>query len=200
MSKRIITIGREFGCNGRVIGNELAKRLGIECYDKGLIKLAAEHTDIPYDQLKLVDEKKEKPWRYQVDVDDNLEKQYRYGHIDEVLFKLQSKIIKDLASKEDCIFVGRCADYVLRDEEHCKHIYLYAPVDVRTKTVMERYNLDEKRALSLIRKVDKDRSYYYNFYTDQLWDDISSYHMAIDSSAFTVEQIVDILENIYKSL
>lgn len=200
MSKRIITIGRQFGCGGRMIGNELAKRLNINCYDKGLIKLAAEHTDIPYEQLKLVDEKKEKPWRYQVDVDENLDRQYRYGHIDEVLFDLQSKIIKDLASKEDCIFVGRCADYVLKNEKHCKHIYLYAPLDVRCKNIMERYHLDEKKAVSLIRKVDKDRSYYYNFYTDQGWDDFNSYHMTIDCSAFSLAEIIDILENIYKKL
>lgn len=200
MSKKIITIGRQFGCNGRLIGCELGKRLGINCYDKGLIKLAAEHTDIPYEQLKLVDEKKEKPWRYQVDVDDNLDRQYRYGHIDEVLFDLQSKIIKDLASKEDCIFVGRCADYVLSEEERCKHIFLYAPTEAREKIVMERYNLDEKKALSLLRKVDKDRGYYYNFYTDKVWDDAKNYHLAIDSSAFSLEQIVDILESIYNNL
>lgn len=200
MSKRIITIGRQFGSNGRLIGMQLAKRLGIDCYDKGLIKLAAEHTDIPYEQLKLVDEKKEKPWRYQVDIDDNLEKQYRYGHIDEVLFNLQSKIIKDLAAKEDCIFVGRCADFVLKDEERCKHIYLYAPEKFRTQTIMSLYNIDEKKAASLMKKVDKDRSYYYNFYTDQKWDDFCSYDLAIDSSAFSIDEIVDILEIIYNKL
>lgn len=200
MSKRIITIGRQFGSGGRTIGNELAKRLDINCYDKGLIKLAAEHTDIPYDQLKLVDEKKEKPWRYQVDVDDHLEKQYRYGHIDEVLFNLQSKIIRDLAAKEDCIFVGRCADYVLKEEPRCKRIYLYAPIEVRVRTIMERYHLDEKKAHSLIRKVDKDRSYYYNFYTDQDWNHFNSYNLAIDSGAFSMEEILDLLETIYRKL
>ena len=125
MSKRIITIGRQFGSNGRLIGIALAERLGINCYDKDLIKLASEHTDIPYDQLKLVDEKREKPWRYQVDENSNIDRHYRYGHIDEILFNLQSKIIKEMASKEDCIIVGRCGNYVLRDEERCKNIYLY---------------------------------------------------------------------------
>ncbi|WP_461810261.1 cytidylate kinase-like family protein [Faecalimonas sp.] len=200
MNKKIITIGRQFGSNGRLIGRELANRLEINCYDKGLIKLAAEHTDIPYEQLKLVDEKKEKPWQYQVDVDDQLDRQYRYGHIDEVLFNLQSQVIRDLASKEDCIFVGRCADYVLKDENHCKNIYLFAPIDVRIKTIMERYNLSEKKAQSLIKKVDKDRSYYYNFYTDKDWHDIKNYHLSIDTSVFTIEEIVDLLEFIYNHL
>ena len=170
MSKRIITIGRQFGSNGRLIGIALAERLGINCYDKDLIKLASEHTDIPYDQLKLVDEKREKPWRYQVDENSNIDRHYRYGHIDEILFNLQSKIIKEMASKEDCIIVGRCGNYVLRDEERCKNIYLYAPLDVRISTIMERYHLDEKGAHSLVRKMDKDRSYYFNYYTDQSWD------------------------------
>ena len=144
MSKRIITIGRQFGSNGRLIGIALAERLGINCYDKDLIKLASEHTDIPYDQLKLVDEKREKPWRYQVDENSNIDRHYRYGHIDEILFNLQSKIIKEMASKEDCIIVGRCGNYVLRDEERCKNIYLYAPLDVRISAIMERYQLDER--------------------------------------------------------
>lgn len=200
MSKRIITIGRQFGSNGRLIGQQLAERLGINCYDKKLIKLASEHTDIPYDQLKLVDEKREKPWRYQVDENENLDKHYRYCHIDEVLYNLQSKIIQDIAAKEDCIFIGRCADYVLKDETRCKHIFLYAPTDVRQKTIMERYHMDEKKALSLLRKMDKDRRYYYNFYTDQDWDDFHSYDMVLDTSAFSMTEIVDILESIYNNL
>lgn len=200
MSNRFITIGREFGSNGKLIGMELAKRLGINCYDKSLIKLASEHTDIPYDQLKLVDEKKENPWHYLVDMDDNLDKQYRYEHIDEVLFQLQSKIIQDLAAKEDCIFVGRCADYVLKDEKRCKNVFLYAPVDDRVKTIMKRYNLDEKDALSILKKVDKDRDYYYNFYTDQKWNSLENYDLTINTSTFTVDEVVDILEAIYLKL
>ncbi len=200
MSKKIITIGRQFGSNGRLIGNALAERLGINCYDKDLIKLAAEHTDIPYSQLKLVDEKREKPWRYQVDEDNSIDRHYRYGHIDEILFNLQSKIIKEVASKEDCIIVGRCGNYVLRDEERCKHIYLYAPLDVRITTIMERYHLDEKGAHSLVRKMDKDRRYYFNYYTDQSWDEMNTYDLSMDTSAFPKDEIVDLLEMVYKKL
>lgn len=200
MSNRIITIGRQFGSNGRFIGNALADRLGINCYDRDLIKLASEHTDIPYSQLKLVDEKREKPWRYQVDEDSNIDRHYRYGHIDEILFNLQSKIIKEVAAKEDCIIVGRCGNYVLREEERCKNIYLYAPLDVRITTVMERYKLDEKGAHSLVSKVDKDRAYYYNYYTDQSWDKMETYDLSIDTNRFTVDEIVDLLSMVYNQL
>lgn len=200
MNNRIITIGRQFGSNGRIIGNALAERLGINCYDRDLIKLASEHTDIPYSQLKLVDEKREKPWRYQVDEDNSLDRHYRYGHIDEILFNLQSKIIKEVASKEDCIIVGRCGNYVLRDEPRIKNVYLYAPLDVRIATVMERYKLDEKGAHTLVRKVDKDRRYYYNYYTDESWDEMDTYDLSIDTNAFTIDEIVDILEMVYRKL
>lgn len=200
MSKRIITIGRQFGSNGRLIGLALADRLGIRCYDKELIKFASEHTDIPYEQLKLVDEKREKPWRYEADENPDLDRQYRYGHIDEILFQIQSKIIRQLAENEDCIIVGRCADYVLRGEDRCKNVYLYAPFDVRVGTIMDRYSYDSKKAASLIKKVDKDRRYYYNYYTDQEWDDIDSYDLAIDTSSFTVDEIVDMLAMVYEKL
>ena len=113
---------------------------------------------------------------------------------------MQSKVIQDLASKENCIFVGRCADYVLRNEKHCKNIYLFAPTDFRVKTVMERYGIPEKKACTLVKKVDKDRSYYYNFYTDKDWHDAKSYHLAIDTSTFTLKEVVDILELIYNNL
>ena len=153
MSKRIITIGRQFGSNGRLIGIALAERLGINCYDKDLIKLASEHTDIPYDQLKLVDEKREKPWRYQVDENSNIDRHYRYGHIDEILFNLQSKIIKEMASKEDCIIVGRCGNYVLRDEERCKNIYLTEKAyDIRKRMETDRKKLDKMLTIGMNKK------------------------------------------------
>lgn len=200
MGNRIITIGRQFGSDGRFIGETLAERLGIRCYDKDLIKLASEHTDIPYEQLKLVDEKREKPWRYQTDENNSIDRHYRYGHIDEILFNLQSKIIKSLAQKEDCIIVGRCANYVLREEERCKNIYLYAPLDIRIQTVMQRYKLDEKGAHSLVRKVDKDRAYYYNYYTDQSWNKMETYDLSLDTSAFKRDEIVELLEIIFNKL
>ena len=86
-------------------------------------------------------------------------------------------MILKLAEREDCIIVGRCADYVLKDCQTSRHVFLYAPYDDRIRTVMERYSLDEKKAEQLIRKVDKDRSYYYNYYTDQYWEDMENYDL-----------------------
>lgn len=200
MNTRIITIGRQFGSNGHLIAHELAKRLGIKCYDKSLISFAAEHTGIPYSQLEIVDEKKENKWRYLVDVEENLDKQYRYEHIDEILFQQQSKIIRELAEEGDCIFVGRCADYVLRDKKQCKHIYLYAPEDSRIHTIMNRYGMNEKAAANLMKKVDKDRRYYYNYHTDQKWEAFQNYDLTLNTASFSLEEILDILEHVFQQL
>ena len=200
MSKRIITIGRQFGSNGHDIGMALAEKLGIHCYDRELIELASKDMDIPYEQLAHVDEKREKPWSYQTDLDASLERKYRYEHIDEKLFNAQSDVIRKLAEKEDCIIVGRCADFVLHDVETSKSIFLYAPYEARLQTVMERYSLDEKKADKLIQKVDKDRSYYYNYYTDQYWEDIENYDVCFNTTAFSRERLLDLLAEIYQTL
>lgn len=200
MSTRFMTIGRQFGSNGRLIAQELSKRLGINFYDKDLIAFAAEHTGIPYEQLKLVDEKKEKKWRYLVDEDQGLSNQYRYEHIDEVLFQQQSKIIYDLADREDCIFVGRCADYVLKGRDFGKRVYLYAPEKDRIITIMKRYDIEEKDATALMKKVDKDRQYYYSYHTDQRWDDFKNYDLTLNTGIFSVKDTVDILECVFRKL
>ena len=200
MSKRIITIGRQFGSNGRAIGMSLAEKLVIHCYDKDLIKIASEQMDIPYEQLKRVDEKRERPWAYQVDKDSGLDRRYRYEHIDEKLFETECEVIRHLAEREDCIIVGRCANYVLRDYEHCFHVYLYAPYDDCINTIMNRYSLDEKKAEHLIRRVDKDRDYYYNYYTDEYREDMENYDLCLNTSAYSKEEILDILQFFYQKL
>lgn len=200
MSKRVITIGRDFGSNGRVIGMALAERLGIHCYDKDLIEIASEQLDIPYEQLKRVDEKREKPWAYQVDKDSGLDRSYRYEHIDQKLFEAECEAIRSLAEREDCIIVGRCGNYVLRDHKHCMHVYLYAPYENCIDTVMKRYALDERNAERLIRRVDKDRDYYYNYYTDEYRDDMVNYNLCLNTSAYEIDELLDILENLYKKL
>ncbi len=200
MSKRIITISRQFGSNGRMIGKLLSSRLRIPFYDKQLIQLASEQLDIPYEQLVLVDEKKETSWRYEVDRDSRLDKQYRYDSIDRQLFETESEVIKELAKREDCVIVGRCADYVLKDLDKMKHVYLYAPYEVRVKRVMEREALEEKEAEKLVRKVDKDRRYYYNYYTNGAWDEMENYDICLNTHEFNTEEVLEILEKVYRLL
>lgn len=198
MSKRIITIGRQYGSNGHMIGTLLAKKLGINFYDKELIQIASEQMNIPYEQLVLVDEKKESPWRYEADIDSHLARQYRFGHIDRKLFDAQSQVISNLAQKEDCVIVGRCADYILKDLKTVTHAYLYAPYESRIHTVMERDHLNEKDAERLVRHMDKERAYYYKYYTDQIWDDLENYDLCLNTTALGMEGTLRILERTFR--
>ena len=114
--------------------------------------------------------------------------------------ELSEQYVKKMAEKSDCVIVGRCADYVLKDCQTSRHVFLYAPYDDRIRTVMERYSLDEKKAEQLIRRVDKDRSYYYNYYTDQYWEDMENYDLCLDTAAFDREQLLDILAKVYEQI
>ena len=120
--------------------------------------------------------------------------------INDILFEAQCQLIKELADKEDCIFVGRCADYVLQDYPLCRNIFIFAPIEERTKVIMERLSLGEKEAKNLIKRTDKQRRYYYNYYTDRHWGELSNYQIAFDSSVFGIDKTADILVAMYKAM
>lgn len=195
--KKVITVNRMYGSNGRKIGKALAQELDIHYYDKELLKLAGERRDIPYEELVKVDEKRASAWIYPVGETLQMEPQYRFEPINDVLFKTQTEIIKELAEKEDCVIIGRCANDILKDRKCCRSVFIYAPTEYRVRTIMERAATDEKNAASLIKRMDKQRKYYYNYYTDENWMDMGQYDICIDSSKFTIEEIVKLLKAMY---
>lgn len=196
MNNRIITINRMYGSNGRLIAKALSEHLGIHYYDKELIQLASEKQNIPYEELVKVDEKRASRWVYPVDDAIQMAPQYRFNPMNDVLFETQSQIIEELVKKEPCILVGRCANYLLQD---CAlRIFIYAPMEYRTKVVMERLGREEKSARALIKKMDKQRRYYYEYFTDSDWMDLSQYDLCIDSSRFTQEEIIAMIASLYK--
>ena len=200
MSRRIITIGRQYGSNGRRIAKKLSEKLGIHYYDKELIKLASEQNDISYDELVKVDEKRANPWRYPVEEDPaQMESRFRFEPMNDVLFYTQAQIITRLADTEDCIIVGRCANDILKSRPTSRSIFIHAPLDYRLQTVMERTSLEEKEALSLIKKVDKQRKFYYNYYTDKK-EEMSQYDLCLDSSAMSEDEILNVLTALYESI
>lgn len=191
MENRVITINRMYGSNGRLIAKALSQRLGIHYYDKELIQLASERKNIPYEELIKVDEKRASRWRYPVDEAVQMEPQYRYNPMNDVLFETQSQIIQELAKREDCIIVGRCANHLLKDK--ALRVFIYAPAEYRIKVIMERLGREEKSARALIKKMDRQRRYYYEYFSDEKWDDFTQYDLCIDSSRFTEEQIVSVI-------
>ena len=198
MSKRIITINRMYGSSGRNIGKLLAQELGIHYYDKELIRIASEEKGIPYDELLKVDEKRASQWRYPVDDPLQMEPQYRFYPMNDILFNTESGIIRSIADKEDCIIIGRCANNILKGK--CISVFIHAPFDYRVKTVMNRLDRSEKGARSLVKKMDKERRSYYEYFTDSKWLDMSEYDLCIDSSRFTQEEIIRMLKTMYEQM
>lgn len=194
MNRRIITINRMYGSNGRSIGKALADALGVHFYDKELIRIASERKGLPYEELVKVDEKRASQWRYPVENEFQMQPQYHFYPVNDVLFATQSEIISELARKEDCVIVGRCANHILGDA--CRSVFIHAPFDVRVQNIQERLGRSQKSARSLVKKMDKERRTYYEYFTDAKWMDMAGYDLCIDSSRFTVEEIVRMLQSL----
>ncbi|MBQ8786011.1 MAG: cytidylate kinase-like family protein [Oscillospiraceae bacterium] len=192
--KKIITIGRQFGSGGREIGEQLAKKLNYTFYDRNLIILAAEKGGMSHETLNAADERAANPWLYaamsqtgQTSFNPNIS-------TNDTLFTLQAGIIKDIAKTENAVIVGRCSDYILRNEDvELLNVFIYAPTEARVKRIMERMDVTEQQALQLIKKKDKERKCYYDFYTDKKWASHSSYDLNIDSNRFGIEKAVEII-------
>lgn len=193
----IITIGRQLGSGGKLIGKHLAEKLGYKFYDKDALTEIAKNTGISLNLFESIDEKPTNSFLYALVMGAQSGKGLYYQYNDvlsgDIVFKLQSDLIKDLASKESCVFVGRCADYILRDMENITKVFCYADTAFRVKTLIERDGMTEKEASSAIVKADKRRSNYYNFYTNQTWRDMENYDLAINSGKLSKEDAVDLI-------
>ncbi len=196
-NKYVITIGRQFGSGGRAIAQKLAKKLSIPFYDKELISIAAKESGTSADIFKEVDETATNSLLYSLSMG-----MYSFGNgalamgdlpINDKLYLLQHQIIRELAEKESCVIVGRCADFILKDDPNCVNIFIHANMAYRKKRAVVVHNIDEKRAETIINKTDKTRANYYSFYTGQKWGQPQNYDLCIDSSKLSDDQVVDLI-------
>lgn len=185
----IITINRENGSGGRYIGEKLATSLGIKCYNNELINELANLTGEDPEKLKEKDETKEKGVMYFGGISTNVKR-----------FEAQSKIIKKIANKESCIIIGRCADFILKDYPNKISIFIHAPLGSRIERITRRKKHSVINAEKYIRKEDKARVNYYNFYTGQNWNDIKNYDLSIDTSKTGIDGAVELITNYIKIL
>ena len=206
MSKKIIiTIARQYGSGGREIGNRIAELLGIPLYDKELITDAAAKCGFDDEAIKSLDESATNSLLYTLAMGSNiLGTTMHFGYkmpLNDKLFILQSEIIKDYAKEGSCVIVGRCADYVLRDEENVLKLFIYADLDHRQKRVEERHpEIKPSQVIDVINKTDKRRSSYYNFYTGNKWGKYDNYDIAINSSTLGIEGSANLIVSCIKKL
>ena len=196
--KIIITIARQYGSGGREIGEIVAKKLGFPIYDKELITDAANKGNLDEGVSKLADESAANSLLYTLAMGSNvLGTTIHFGYkmpLNDKLFILQSEIIKEHAKENSCVFIGRCADYVLRDEEKLFRIFIYGDLDHRAERVAKRHpELKSNQIIDVISKTDKRRASYYNFYTGNKWGKYDNYDIAINSSTLGIEGSADLI-------
>ena len=199
----IITIGRQFGSGGHEIGELLAKKLGIPFYDRNLVKMAAEELHITEEQAELEDEKKLMSIvsNYNLAMggyNDFMANAEFYAPVGRDLYAVQSAIIKKLAQKGSCVIVGRCADYVLKDYPGCINVFICASKEDRKNRVMDKYHLSERKAAEKMKKIDRERKYYYETYSGKEWGSIQSHQILLNNSHLGKEKIVEYLVALYK--
>ena len=189
----IITIAREFGSGGHQVGEELAHKMGISFYDKELIDIVAKESGYPIAFVENHDQKITNSLLY-----DLVMQNYAYTKEDlpplDALFVAQSKVIKNIADKESCVIVGRCADYILQDNPNCIHVFIHANKENRIKRLMDKYSIDFIKVEDEIKKNDKERSNYYRRYTNKPWENVGNYNMTIDTGIFGIDGAVNMIE------
>lgn len=189
MANKIVTISRQYGSGGREIGQKLAKTLGVEFFDNKLLDVAAKESGIHKNHFTENDEKRTNSFLYL------LSTTYGQGGVpfDDTLFFAQLNAIQKIASEQSAVIIGRCADYVLRDFSGVANIFISAPFELRVKRAVEVYGIEEKHAADYVKRMDKQRISYYNYYTDRKWGVPQNYHICIDSSVLGISQTVDLL-------
>ncbi|MDO5397101.1 MAG: cytidylate kinase-like family protein [bacterium] len=196
----VITIGRQKGSAGLDVGKRIAEVLGIPCYDKELVELAADKSNLSPEALKNADERATNSFLYSVA---NGGLSFRGLHtptpydmpINDKLFIAQSEIIKEIASKGNCVIVGRCADYVLRDvpDTEVLSVFVYGSLDYRIKRVAKARNLAESKARDMVVKTDKRRRSYYEYYTSNDWGVMNNYDLCLSTEKLGINESADIV-------
>ena len=198
MEKRIVvTIGRQFGSGGRIVGKKLAEQLGIPYYDKELMNLASKESGICGEFFEKADEKNSgsllKALAMGFSMNNAIFQSNDYLS-NESLFQIQSEVIRKVAAEGSCVLVGRCADYILRDEPDCVHVFISASWQDRVRRAMEYNRVPEKEAEEFLKKADKSRASYYNYYTDKVWGAAGSYDLCVNSSLYGIDRTVDFIK------
>jgi len=179
MTKRIITISREFGSGGRFIGEEVAKKLGIAYYDKNIINEIAEKSGLSPEYIRENAELSPKKglFAYAFAGRDITGKS-----VEDMVYEAQRKVILELADKESCVIIGRNADYILKDRDDVLNVFIHGDTPEKIQRITRLYNVEEQKAVKMMADTDKRRMANYNFYTDQKWGKASNYTLCLNSS------------------
>lgn len=194
MEKRIITISREFGSGGRTVGKLVAEQLGISYYDKELVKQISVETG--FDE-SFVEQQGEyapsKSWLSYAFAARGSQGVMNGMSTDDFLWAIQNQVIRELAEKESCVIVGRCADYILRERMDCLNVFVHADMKSRAERIVRLYGESEKSPEKRLEEKDKKRKVYYKHFTGREWGMSQNYHLSINSAEFGIEECAGLI-------
>ena len=188
----VITISREYGSGGRAIGERLAKELGIPFYNKELILMAAKESGLSEEYIKKTEQIKSTSFLY------GLYMGAQQLPMNDQIFLVQSKIIRQIAEEGPCVIVGRCADYVLRERKDLLNVFIHAPLEYRAQRAREVYEKQAGNMEDFVKKKDKKRASFYNYFSQNKWGDARHYHLAI-SSEYGVDFAASVIKHAAES-
>lgn len=196
----VITISREYGSGGHLIGEQIAMDLGIKFYDNDLIKLVAQESGFSEEFISGKEQHMHSSLLYQMILQDYEAPIEKSLSPDDALFVAQSRVIRRLASEGPCVIVGRCADYILHDFSTCIHVFLHADMEHKIERAVNEYKLNRKTASDEIERINKARETHYHHFTGKHWGDIRNYHLTCDTGLMKDKQVCDIIESLYKQI
>lgn len=197
MSKKIITISREFGSGGRYLGEKIAKELGIAYYDKEIIDKVAEKTGLSQKYIEQAGEGAPTKSQFAYSfVGRNSDGTSMGDYMD----AMQREVILEAAEKGSCVIIGRCANYILRERTDCLNIFICGNEAEKTKRIMELYHLSEERARKLMKETNKKRRVHYEYYTEEKWGESCNYTICLNSSDIGYEKCIEIICDLAKNL
>ena len=205
-SKLVITIERQYGSGGRIVGKKLAEELNIPFYDDEILSMTAEKSAVGEKYFRLADEKAGNNLlrkivgnlRFPAGI---FEEPKTEGDVTspDNLFRFQSEVIRKLAESENCIIIGRCGNYVLQDQlDDVVRIFVYADTVTRVRRVMDVDKVDEEEALRRMKKIDNERTEYHKYFTGRNWMDMENYDLLINASRIDYDQMIKLIKDYLK--
>ncbi len=199
MSNVIITISREFGSGGREIGEKLAGELSLPYYDKTIIQLAADRSGLSESFIEQSESKVSTSFLFNIAAAAYSNTKYSLQYdtpVNDKAFFAQASVVRDLAAQSSCIIIGRCADYILREEPNLVKVFIRGDIKDRQKRITEIYEMPEEGIVERVRKIDKSRANYHKYYTGETWGDIHNYDIVLNSSFTGIDGAVQVLKKL----
>ena len=200
MKKKIVTISRQYGSGGRYIGENLAKAMGVPCYDEKLIDMVAKESGFAQSFVAEKGERMTGSLLFNIasslSFANNVFSNNNGVTLQDEIYFTQNRIIKELADKGPCVIVGRCADYILREREDCLNVFFYADNESKIERAEKYFNITREEAPAVLKKKDKARANHYKYYTDQEWGMASNYDLCLNSGLIGIEGCVKAIQQV----